>query len=102
MGQPLYCSAAMLALGEREAMMMASPPMHDSAVSPCFHGHPAFFHRRFPPESPSLHPPDLSLHSQQQPLLLDCSTIPKLQLPTVSPRGPASLSGVCVFVARTV
>ena len=36
MGQPLYRSAAMLALGEREAMVMASPPMHDSAVSPCF------------------------------------------------------------------
>ena len=38
MGQPLYCSAAMLACGEREAMVMAPPPKHDSEVSPCFHG----------------------------------------------------------------
>ena len=38
MGQPLYCSAAMLACGEREAMVMAPPRKHDSEVSPCFHG----------------------------------------------------------------
>ena len=38
MGQPLSCSAAMLACGEREAMVMAPPPKHDSEVSPCFHG----------------------------------------------------------------
>ena len=30
----------MLACGEREAMAMAPPPTHDSAVSPCFHGFP--------------------------------------------------------------
>ena len=36
-------------------------------------------------------------------LTCDCSTIPKLQLPATAPsRGPASLSGVCMAVARTV
>ena len=30
----------MLVCGEREVMVMAPPPMHDSAVSPCFHGLP--------------------------------------------------------------
>ena len=42
--------------GEREAMVMAPPPLHDSAVSPCFHGCPAFLHRHFPPLSPLLSP----------------------------------------------
>ena len=37
------------------------------------------------------------LHSQQQPLHWDCSTNPKLQLPTAVPsRGPVSLSRVCM------
>ena len=42
--------------GEREAMVMAPPPPHDSAVSPCFRGCPAFLHMHFPPQSPSSHP----------------------------------------------
>ena len=42
----------MLACGGREAMVMAPPPTYDSAVSPCFHGCPAFLHRHFPPQSP--------------------------------------------------
>ena len=54
-------------------------------------------------QSPPWHPLDLSLHSQQQSLPWDCSTIPKLQLPaTVLFRGHASLSRVCMAAARTV
>ena len=51
LGQPLYCSAADAGLWG-EAMVMAPPPTCDSAVSPCFHGCPAFLHRHFPPQSP--------------------------------------------------
>ena len=87
---------------EREAMVMAPPPMHDLAVSPCFHGCPAFLHRNFPLQSPLSHPLHLSLCNQQQPSPRNCSTIPKLQLlPTVPSRGPAFLSRVCMAVART-
>ena len=64
---PLYCQLRMLACGEREAMVMAPPPMHDSAVSPCFQGCLTFLHRHFPPQSPPSHPLDLSLCSHQQP-----------------------------------
>ena len=91
----------MLACRGREAIEMAPTPTCDSAVSPCFHGSPAFLHRHFPPQSPPSHPLDLSLHSQQQPSLWGCSTIPKLQLPAAAPsRGPESLSRVCMAVAR--
>ena len=42
-------------------------------------------------------------HSQQQPSLWGCPTIPKLQLPDAVPsREPASLSGVYMAAARTV
>ena len=93
----------MLACGARRALVMAPPPTHDSAVSPCFHGGPAFLHRHFPPQSPPSHPLHLSLHSQQQPSPWDCSTIPKLQLPAAAPsRGSVSLSGVCMVAATTV
>ena len=51
--------------GGREAMLMAAPAVCDSALSPCFHGCPAFLHRHFPPHSPPSHPLDLSLCSQQ-------------------------------------
>ena len=82
---------------------MAPRPTPDSAVSPCFHGCLAFLHRHFPPQSPPSHPLNPSLHSQQKPSPWDCSTIPKLQLPATAPsRGPASLSKVCIAVARTV
>ena len=67
----------MLACGEREAMVTATPSTHDSAVLPCFHGCLAFLHRHLPPQSPPSHPLGLSLHSQQQPLSWDCSTIPR-------------------------
>ena len=91
----------MLVCAEREAMVMAPAPMRDSAVSPCFHGSLAFLHRHFPPQSPPSHPLNLSLYSQQQPFPWDCSIIPKVQLPaTATSRGPASLSRVCMAVAR--
>ena len=39
MGQPLYCSPSDAGVwGMRETMVMAPPPIRDSAVSPCFHG----------------------------------------------------------------
>ena len=93
----------MPACGEREAMVMAPPCTHDSAVSLCFHGCLTFPHRHFPPQSlPSL-PLDWSPCSQQQPYLWDCSKIPKLQLPAAAPsRKLASVSGVCVAAASTV
>ena len=102
MGQPLYCSAANAGVW-REAMVMAPPPTHDSAVSPCFHGCLAFLLRHFPLQSPPSLPLDPSLHSQKQPSPWDCSTIPKLQLAAaVHSRGPSSLPGVCMAAARTV
>ena len=91
----------MLVCGKREAMVMAVPPMRDSAVSPCFHGCLVFLHQHFPPRSPLSHPLNPSLRSQQQPLPWDCSTIPKLQLPASAPsRRPGFLSGVSMTVAR--
>ena len=100
MGQPLYCSAANADVwGERgygDGSTVA-------AVSPCFHGCPAFLHRHFPPQSPPSHPLDSSLHSPQQPSPWDCSTIPQRQLRAAVPsRRPASRSGVCMAVTRTV
>ena len=92
----------MLAYGEREAMVMAPPTMHNSAVSLCFRGGLAFLHHHFPPRSPPSHPLNPSLCSQQQRLPWDCSTIPKLQLRAAAPsRVPAFLSGICMAVART-
>ena len=102
-GQPLSCFAANAGVWEERGCGDGSTPTCDSAVSPCFPGCPAFLHRHFPPQSPSSHPLDLPLHSQQQPSLWDCSTIPKLQLPASVPsKGPASLPGVCMAMARTV
>ena len=55
-------------------MMTASPTMHDSAVSRCFHGRLAFFHGHFLPHSSpsySLNPPGIapqSLNSSSQSL----------------------------------
>ena len=87
----------------REALVVAPPPMHDSAVSPCFHGCLAFLHRYFPPRSPPSQPLNPSLCSQRLPLPWDCPTIPKLQLPAAAPsRRPAFLSEVCMDVTRTV
>ena len=104
MGQPLCCSAASAGMwGERGAIVMSPPPTCDSTVSPCFHGCLAFLQRHFPSQSSHSPPLDLSLCSQQQPLLWDSSTIPKLQLPASVPsRGPESLLRVCMAAARTV
>ena len=90
----------MLVCGGREAMVMAPSPMHESAVSPCFHVCLAFLHRHFPPQSPPSHP---LIHLSTAALAWDCSTIPKLQLPATAPsRGLASLSRICTAAARTV
>ena len=103
MDQSVYCSAANAGCREREAMVMAPAPTHDSAVLPCFHGCLAFLHRHFPPQSSPSHPITPSLRSQQQHSPWDCSTIPILPLPSAVPsRGPASISGMCMAVARTV
>ena len=76
----------MLACGGREAMVMTPPTMHDSAVSPCFHGCPAILHRHFPPQS-SPHIPLIHLfavnsspHAGISPQSLNSSSQP-LQLP---------------------
>ena len=104
MGQPLYCSAVDAGLwGKREAVVMA-PPLH---VTQQYHlasmAARLFSTGYFLPQSPPSHPLNQSLHSQQQPLPWDCSTNPKLQLPAAAPsRGPESLSGVCMAVAKTV
>ena len=93
----------MLAFGEREAMVMAARPTRDSAVLPFSHGCLAFLCTHVPPQSPPSHPLYPSLRSQQQASPWDCSTIPKFQPPAaVSSRAPASLSRVCMAVARTV
>ena len=82
---------------------MTPPSTCDSVVMSCFHGCLAFLHRHFPPQSPPSHPLDTFLHSQWQPSPWNCSIIPILQLLAAVPsRGPASLSGVCMTVARTV
>ena len=103
MGQPLYCSTADAGRVGRGGMVIAPPPTHDLAVSVCFHGCLAFFHWHFPSRFPSSPPLNQSLCNQQQPLLWDFSTIPKLQFPGAEPsRGPVFLSGVCMAASRTV
>ena len=77
-------------------MVIVPPAMHDSAVSPWFHGYLAFLHWHFLPQSPPSHSFNPSLFSQQQPSPWDCSTIPKLQVPATAP------SGVCMAAARAV
>ena len=72
-------------VGEREAMVMAPPPTHDSAVSPWFHGCLAFLHRHFPLQSPLSHPLGLSLHSQQQPSPLGSLHTPETPDPSRCP-----------------
>ena len=108
-GPASVSSAANASMWDREAMVMAPPTTCDLAVMPCFHGCLAFLHWHFPPQSPSSHHFNPSLHSQEQMLPWDCSTIPKLQLPTTAlqlpnpwKRGPVLLSGVCMAAARTV
>ena len=59
--EPASVQLPMQACGEREAMVMVPPPIHDSAVSPCFRGCLAFLLRHFPPQSPPSHPLSPSL-----------------------------------------
>ena len=79
MGQPLL-QLPLLVGGEREAMVMALPPMHDSAVSPYFRGCLAFLHRHFPPQSPPSH------------LLICLSTVNSSPCPGVAPQSLNSSS----------
>ena len=119
LGGVLLCSSVCQAFDGRASLSMVQlqcwhvrgerlwwwlhPPTHDSAVSPCFHGCPAFLRRYFPPQSLPSPPLDPSLRGQQQPLPWDCSTVPKLQLPAAVPfRGSTSLSRICMAEARTV
>ena len=107
MGSLSIVQLPMLTGGEREAMVMAPPPLHDSAVLSCFCDFLAFLHRHFSPQSPPSHLLGQSPSSQQQPLPWDCGrnprAIPKLQLLAISlSRWPASLSGVNRAVARIV
>ena len=58
-----------------------------------------FYHHSILPHTPL----DLSVCGHQQSSPLDCSIIPKLQLPvTAHSRGPVSLSRLYMAVARTV
>ena len=103
MGRPLYCSAASAVMWRERSYGDGSTPVCDSAVLPCFHACLAFLHRHIPPWSTPFYPLNLSLHSQQQPLHLDCPTIPKLQVPAAaSSRTLTFLPGICMAAARTV
>ena len=100
MGQPLCCSALDAGVWGEKSYGDGSTPCSWLRSITFFHGCLSFLHRHFPPQSLPSHPLD---PSQQQPLHWDYSTIPKLQLQdAVSSRGPASLSGVCMAVARPV
>ena len=103
MGQPLYCSDTNAGMwGERGCGDGSTcyTLLSSIALLPWL---PSFPPQAFCTTVSSLTSSDLSLRSQQQPLPRDCSTIPKLQLQAAAPsRGPASLSGVCMAVARTV
>ena len=67
MGRLSIVQLLMLTCGEREAMVMAPPSVHDSAVSPCFHGCLAFLHWHFPPRSTSSQPLNPTLHINNSP-----------------------------------
>ena len=89
--------------GEREATIVAPPPMYDSAVVPCFHGSPVFLHRHsllciFPSCPLSLYP-----HSQQQFSLQACSPVPMHKLPApLHTCEHTSQSGAHRAVVRTI
>ena len=76
----------MLVCGEREAIVMAPPPVSDSAVLPYFHGCLTFLHRHFHqnllPHIPSVHvsTDNSSLRPGIAPQSLNSSTQP-LHLP---------------------
>ena len=71
---------------------MDPPATCDSAVSPCFHGCPAFFHRHFPPRSPPSHPLNTSWQSTAAP------TLGLLHNPQISAPSLCAFLGICVPV----
>ena len=91
----------MLEYGEREAIVMAPPPVHDSEVLPWLHHCLTFFQRHSPQQSSPSCPLGPCPCSQQSTLPWDCSLTHKLLLSaTVHSRGLLSLSRVCRAVAR--
>ena len=95
MGQPLYCSAADAGLwGERGCGDGSTPYAWLSSIA-LLTWLPGFPLLAFPTIISYLTSPHSVFLSRQQPLPRDCSTIPKLQLPTAAhSRGPAFLSGM--------
>ena len=86
----------MLVCEDREAMVMAPPPTHDSAASPCFHDCLAFFHRHFLLQFHPSHPlnPFSAVNSSPHPGIAPQSLHSSSQPPSLPV--PASLSG-CVW-----
>ena len=103
-GQPLCCSAAGAGSVGSERLWWWLHPLHvTQRYGLASMASQVSYHRHFLPQSPPSRPLNPPLHSQQQFLPWDCSTIPKLHLLAAAPsRGPASLSGVCMAAARTV
>ena len=99
-GQSLCYSAADAGMWAERGYGDVSTPY---ALSSCFHGCTTFLQRHSSSQSLPSHPLSPSLCSPQQLSPWDCSTVSKLQFPAVVlSRGPASLSRVCMAVARTV
>ena len=100
-GKPLYCSVASAGMLEERWWWLHSLQVTQQycsfSLAAWLSSTGISYHNHLP------HIPSTCLHSQHPPLLWDCSTIPKLQLPTSVPsRGPVSPSRVCMAVARTV
>ena len=87
-----------LASGDQKASLAGPPLLHPFLSMAAWLSSASISHHSLPPR-----PLCLSLYSQWQPPHWDCSTIPMLQLPAAAPsRGPTSLSGVCMAMARIV
>ena len=101
MGQPLCCSAANA--GMRERLCWWLRPLQVTrqyclASMAALLSSTGISHHNLLP-----HIPSICLSRVTAALSLDCSTIPKLQLPAPVPsRGPALLSRVCMAATRTV
>ena len=100
MGQTLYCSAAMLACGERERLWWWLHPLHVT-LQYCF----AFLAAWLSPTGISHHDllPHILLICLSAVNCSPCSTIPKLQLPAAgASRRPVFLPSICMAAARPV
>ena len=102
MGQPLYCLATSAGLwgqrGHGDGSTLRVTQQYRLASMAAWLSSTGISHHNLLPHTPSI-----CLSSQQQPSPWDCPTIPKLQFPATAPsRGPVSLSGVRMAVARTV